>query len=77
MKQPPIKIIFMIACHVAGDPETYIGKDHWNSPAGFETRKWLQANDLINEDYESTPKGKAWIEFICETPLPICKWMRP
>jgi hypothetical protein len=74
---PPIRITFMISCYVNPDPESTLGSTHWNSQAGFETRRWLKENNLIDEDNKATERGKAWIEMFCSTPLPIAKWVHP
>ena len=74
---PPIYITFMIACYTTSNPIAALGDDHWNSPAGMDTRSWLIANNLIGTDYIATARGEAWIKFICQTPLPVCTWTLP
>jgi hypothetical protein len=73
----PIHINFMMACFTSPDPERRMHTDHWNSPAGLETRRWLLDNGLITEDNRATDRGEAWVRFICETPLPVQVWQRP
>ena len=73
----PITINFMLACYCSGDPEGNLGSHHWNSSAGQEARKWLRENNLIKDDNRPTDRGKAWVHFICETPLPVSVWVRP
>ena len=77
MSLAPIYINFMLACYTRSDPEVDLGTAHWNSPAGKETRNWLIYNGLVNEKYEATDRGKAWIKFICDTPLPEQAWLNP
>jgi hypothetical protein len=74
---PPMAIVFMIVCHAYGDPEKYLGKDHWNSSAGIHWRSWLLENDLIDAANKSTDRGKAWVDFIRATPLPEKCWKLP
>ena len=73
----PIHIKFMLACHCSGDPENTLGSAHWNSSAGHDTKQWLIENDLIDENNRSTPRGRAWVQFICQTPLPVATWTLP
>jgi hypothetical protein len=35
------------------------------------------AHDLIDMDHKSTERGKAWVDFICATPLPEQCWKLP
>lgn len=72
----PLCIKLMFACYVTPEPAIYFGAD-WNSPAASECRRWLQENGLITDKYEATERGKAWVEFICATPLPQQSWILP
>jgi hypothetical protein len=74
--RPPIKISFMLACYVSPEPSRYV-LGEWDSEAGIETRRWLQENGLIDENHRATPRGEAWVQFICDTPLPVSKWVMP
>lgn len=74
-ERPPIKITFMLTCYCTGDPANTLGEDHWNSPAGWETRTWLRSNGLIDEDNRATEKGEHWVKKICSTPLPRQVWI--
>jgi hypothetical protein len=74
----PITIIYMLACYTSPKPEEEVGGPSvWNSEAGRETRNWLRDNGLVGEDWRATEKGIAWVQFICETPLPVSKWVLP
>lgn len=73
----PIHITFMIACYTSSEPEAQLGERHWNSPAGMDTRGWLLQNELIDGDNRVTERGKEWVNYICETPLPVKKWVYP
>lgn len=74
--RPPIKISFMLACYVSPEPHRYV-LGAWDSEAGIETRQWLRDNGLIDESDRATDKGEAWVQFICDTPLPVAKWVMP
>lgn len=74
--QPPITISIMLACYALVQPQDgMLGE--WNSPAGIASRRWLQENGLIDEDHRVTEKGKAWVNHICATPLPVSAWVFP
>lgn len=73
----PITIKIMLACHCSAAPELQLGAEQWNSFAGLEARTWLLESGLIDSDNRSTPKGKAWVQFICSTPLPVATWALP
>lgn len=73
----PLCLRIMLACHVSPDPKSVISERVWNSSAGIEIRQWLLNNTLINGNYQPTPRGKAWVQFLCETPLPVATWKRP
>lgn len=70
MRQPPIKVEFMLACAVSPFPEGVLWQGGWDSPAGRETRRWLISEGLVTEVYGVTDRGKAWVEAILSTPLP-------
>lgn len=69
--RPPIVLRFLIACHIAVDPDTEIGMTQWESNAGREVREWLLDNDLVDFNYRTTPRGKAWLRLASNTPLPV------
>jgi hypothetical protein len=73
----PIVINFMLACYCGPNPESAVGEVQWNSPSGIQTRDWLKASFLIDESNRATARGRAWIQFICHTPLPVSKWVLP
>lgn len=72
----PIVIEFMFACYVSTNPAAHVGEHRWDSKSGMETRVWLRDRELIDNEDRSTSRGDAWVEFICETPLPEHKWVR-
>lgn len=76
-----IRIMFAIHC-VPSRTEQFVPSSEWNSDAGCEARQWLLENNLITNDdgengYRATERGKAWIAYICATPLPIPQWVLP
>ena len=72
----PFCIKMMIACCVTPEPAEYFGNG-WDSQAGEECRTWLKECDLITDDHQATERGKAWVDFICSTPLPQQVWILP
>lgn len=73
----PIHISFMLACHTTSDPSAVLSSAHWNSDVGLKVRDWLIAEGLVDGFYKSTDRGKAWVDFICQTPLPEQEWRLP
>lgn len=71
----PIVIEFMLACHTTTKPAELIGRQTWDSPSGKTTLEFLRNHELINDNNEATERGRFWIEQICSTPLPVCKWV--
>lgn len=77
MNLPPITISFMLTHYFSPCPEEHLGHDHYNSMAGQETVKWLKNNGLLDEHGNATDRGRAWVKFICSTPLPEQNWVLP
>jgi len=77
MSVPPMTIRFMLACFISPNPTVVLRDATWSCEAGQETRRWLRDNDLIDADHRATERGKAWVKFICATPLPIQSWSLP
>lgn len=80
---PPIVIEYMLACYYSPTPGEEVGYS-WSRPIGAEVRAWLLSNKLITappgppwETYEVTDKGKAWVDMLCATPLPVALWGPP
>jgi hypothetical protein len=73
----PITIEIMIACHVSPNPANHIGLERWDAPAAVNALNYLIGADLVDEQLSSTKRGRAWIEMLCGTPLPIEKWVDP
>ena len=73
----PMLIRIMLACYYSPDPEDEIGLGSWTSEVGQDVRTWLAENGLIDDYNRATDRGKAWVDFICQTPLPIATWVLP
>lgn len=67
---PPIVLNFLIECHCAARPGANIWPGGWDSYAGQETRAWLKAEGLIDENERTTERGDAWLERLVTTPPP-------
>lgn len=76
-KLAPIYIKFMLACYVGTNPHEQLGERCWNSSAGNDVRDYLQFHGLIDGENRPTDRGKAWVDFICSTPLPEVSWTLP
>lgn len=79
----PLQI--MMIMHYQGIAEPYACRqpEHANSRAVSGQRTELVALDLLQCEIESpsgyriTERGAAYVEMLCNTPLPICKWVAP
>ena len=67
----------MLACYVSPLNIGNHALGEWNSPAGITSRRWLYENGLIDGDERATDKGRAWVNHICATPLPVGSWVLP
>lgn len=73
----PLLIELMLVCYYSPDAPGHFGQEQWNAPATREALDWLQANELVRPDLRATGRGKAWIEYIINTPLPVPRWELP
>ncbi len=74
----PLKIQIMLACYVSPNPQSIVVWSTWGSPAAKDIRNQLFDDGLIDEHERPTPRGNAWVEFLCATPLPVQSgWVRP
>ena len=64
----PVCIKMLLDCHALAYPER--DNKSWNSPAGKEIRAWLQREGLVDLEWRTTARGKAWVEAIVNTPVP-------
>lgn len=81
MTHSPLTIEIMIACYTLAEPSTSSYSFGWNSSAARQVRSELGREGLIcvtkNNEYRATPKGAAWVKFICQTPYPEATWTLP
>ena len=83
MNRSPLLIRVMLACHTVTVErhrerklEEWIG-EAWGSAYVSEALQWLYDNDLVDANNKSTAKGKAWVDYIVNTPIPIANWILP
>lgn len=78
MKVTPLAIEMLIhfVCTVAPWPRQ-------NAPACQEMREWFVEMGLLEVvaddrwNAKATPRAHAWLDLICETPLPEQRWVDP
>lgn len=73
----PLTIEIMLACYCSESPQDNWLPEQWNSPAAAEVRSWLQREELIDVNCRATERGKVWVEYIVNAPLPVKKWEFP
>lgn len=80
----PLTIQIMLACFCTPEPSSWFEPDQWCSTASIDVRHWLLEAGLItgidgipDTEPRATERGKAWIGFICATPLPVAQWILP
>lgn len=71
----PLCIRLMIACYAFPEPKDVIPE--WNNDICHSLRNYLLGHGLIDEKFRATPRGEAWVKFICQTPLPEQIWKLP
>jgi hypothetical protein len=76
MAVSPLHIIIALEYAVSGEPGTNVPSNIWGSPAARDVKQRLIDDEMI-QDGEPTERLMAWVEFICETPLPVKTWVRP
>lgn len=76
MNVSPLIISIMLACYCSIEPKSHVGA-LWDSPEGRGAIDWLMSQELIDENARPTSKGKAWVHYICATPLPRMTWVMP
>lgn len=67
MNRCPVLIETMLICHYAAEPQRQIQR----TMATDEAVRWLAEKGLIDGKLAATDKGRAWVNAICETPLPV------
>jgi hypothetical protein len=74
-KWSPSDIEILIHCYCVPTPHPRL-----DAPAVQETIKMFLDQGIIEEwderhVYHTTPKGSAWMNAICNTPLPVSHWL--
>lgn len=81
MKLTPMHIHWAVVHHFSADPRAELGSAHFNSPAGCEVQKWLWEEGLVEGSTKATthgtPRLAAFVEHLCQQPLPVQKWVQP
>lgn len=77
MKVSPLVIEIMIECATCSEPGSNIPDRMWNSEGAAHARDELRENGLIDDANAATERGRAWVDFICKTPLPVQTWVLP
>jgi hypothetical protein len=72
----PFLIRMMLSCYYSPTPQEEMG-DSWLTPAGQQCLEWLRSEALIDDDNKATGRGMAWVDYICNTPLPEQRWVLP
>ena len=77
----PVAIMTLLHCYVYPTlPNNY------ETPAVNGVITWLVTNELITpkldrndaiEYFDTTEKGKVWVQMLCSTPLPKQAWVDP
>lgn len=73
----PLQIIIMMACYYSPEPSGEMLPERWHSEAADQIREQLRHDELIDDSNRATERGKAWVEYICRTPLPAQNWTLP
>lgn len=73
----PFTIQMLLTCHWSPTPEDQYEPKIWNSDAGTATRGWLMDNGLIDDHWKVTARGRALVNILCTTPLPVLSWVAP
>lgn len=73
----PLDLNVLIECCTSVEPGCNWYPEHWDSWAAQVTRTEFRLQGVIDDNNKATEKGKAWLEFICQTPMPIQEWKLP
>lgn len=78
----PMQIHWCVIFLVCGDPVAELGDPHFNSRVGKEVQMWMINEALIEwsaeeKRYLPLPRLQAFVEHLCQQPLPVQKWVMP
>lgn len=78
MAVSPLTLHTALVCYWSADPVAHL-EDFRRAGAGTyeDGLAWLRKNNLIGDDNCMTDKGRAWIEHMLVTPLPVQSWHIP
>ena len=82
MKLTPMHIHWAVVHYFSPDPRAELGAAHYDSPAGEDAQNWLLGEGLISyPSGDGKPRGTqrlaAFVEHLCQQPLPVQKWVQP
>jgi hypothetical protein len=79
----PLQITMMLHYYAIAAPYAQHEPEHAISPAVRSQTQDLADAGLIEPSstsgsgWRSTDKGKAYVEMLCDLPVPVCKWVQP
>lgn len=79
MNRCPQLIVVMMRVFFEADfkPECEAHNIALRDLAGYKLIEAKNPRDMSESEFNATERGKAWVEFICKTPLPVLeeKWV--
>jgi len=73
----PMQIDWCLAFWTSAEPEKHLGAHHFESDAGNRVLDWMKEEGLIDEERKPTARLGAFVEHLCEQPLPEMVWVVP
>lgn len=78
----PLELKILLEYYLGNNPGEKMDIEFWHSERSQEARqKFLDEDVLVYQDHaaEITEKGKAWVEYILATPMPVetTRWILP
>lgn len=79
----PLQIKMVLHYYAIAEPYALLDPAHANSDAVCTQRALLCSDGLIEaiagspSGYRITPRGEAYVDAVCATPLPVSKWVIP
>lgn len=75
----PLTIQIAFACSYSEDPAVNLMPGTLECEPGRQAVAWMVENGLLTDSYAKKPttKLRAWVAFICATPLPVQEWRLP
>lgn len=67
----------MIECAISAEPGVNVPYEVWDSNPARDIRASLRSEGLIGDNNKATDKGRAWVKFICQVPIPVQQWVLP